>query len=92
MALLQGSNQLNGLNIQSGTSLDYNIGSYNFSAVGSYEIKAIISVVGEFNHQNDTTTGVYAISPLQDGSIEIDLPGTFVSNSRSAFTYGKTCQ
>jgi Carboxypeptidase regulatory-like domain/Secretion system C-terminal sorting domain len=69
------------LNLQPGSSIDLNIGSYNFSGNGVYNINADLMVTDDFNSFNDNIQGIFTISPFRDGAIVGMTPGGIIPNT-----------
>ena len=57
------------LNLAAGNSTQVNVGSYNYAAIGDYNLSATISTPGDFDPSNNTITGSYTIADQQDGAI-----------------------
>jgi hypothetical protein len=57
-----------------GQSTNINLGDFNFSAEGAYEITANLVLVDDFEAINNQITTTYDISPLRDGGITAITP------------------
>ncbi len=57
------------LSLQPGSSIDLNLGSYNFNAPGVYTINADLLVNNDFNTSNNNIQGNFTISEFKDGAI-----------------------
>lgn len=67
--LAQPTHNVSALNLQPGQSTNIEIGTYNFTTEGAYNIKANLNLVNDFDVSNNQNQSTYEISSFKDGAL-----------------------
>ena len=80
---VQPTHNVTALNLQPGQSANIEIGTYNFVSEGTYDIKANLNLLNDFDSSNNQTQNVYTISSFKDGALVGITPEGMVPSAGS---------